>query len=354
MISLKRLLRSVVLTGMALGGCLILNPVTPPANSASPGPAEGATSQGRAGKGEYILLFAGDVMLSRTVGLRMKESGDWSLPFRLIASDLSGADLRYCNLECPISDRGSNRYHLYSFRADPRALEGLKTARFDVVSQANNHAYDWGPEALLDSMDRLRQAGIKPVGAGQNILAAHYPLLVHLGSLRIAFLAYVNIDPKGAAAGIDRPGVAWLDAPQALTDIRFARPLADVVIVCPHWGVEYALRPTSEQVSLAHAMIDAGADMVVGSHPHVVQLIENYHNHWIAYSLGNFIFDQQGSATRRGLLLRVAVRDNRVSDVRPMEININSSFQADLAPPDKSSSPPIMARTGNGSIHPGE
>ena len=177
---------------------------------------------------------------------------------------------------------------------------------------------------------------------------------MHLGSLRIAFLAYVNIDPKGAAAGIDRPGVAWLDPAQVLADIRFARPLADLLIVCPHWGVEYALRPTSEQVSLAHAMIDAGADMVVGSHPHVVQPIENYHNQWIAYSLGNFIFDQEGPATRRGMLLRVAVRDNRIFDVHPTGININSTFQAELAPTDKSYTPPVMARTATGSIHLGE
>ena len=145
----------------------------------------------------------------------MKESGDWSLPFRLIASDLSGADLRYCNLECPISDRGRDNHHLYSFRADPRALEGLKTAGFDVVSQANNHAYDWGPDALLDSMERLRRREFSRWG-GHNIFAAHYPLLMHLGSLRVAFLAYVNIDPKGATAGIDRPGVAGSTLPRSL------------------------------------------------------------------------------------------------------------------------------------------
>src|SRR5208282_6329741 len=146
---------------------------------------------------------------------------------------------------------------------------GLKDVGFDVVSQANNHTYDWGPEALLDSLERLLAAGIHPLGAGQNTWAAHYPLLVNVGSLRIAFLAYVDIDPQEATAGVNRPGVAWLDPAQALADIRFARPLADLVIVCPHWGVEYALQPTGDQVELAHQMIDAGADLIVGSHPHV-------------------------------------------------------------------------------------
>jgi poly-gamma-glutamate synthesis protein (capsule biosynthesis protein) len=277
------------------------------------------------------MLFTGDIMLSRTVGARMEAQKDWSFPFHLISDTLHDADIRYCNLECPVSDRGRNLHHLYSFRADPRAIDGLKAAGFNVASQANNHTYDWGPDALLDSLERLRAAGIQPVGAGQNILAAHYPLLVPVGSLRIAFLAYVNIEPKEAAAGIDRPGVAWLDPAQALTDIRFARPLADLVIVCPHWGVEYALKPTPDQVDLAHQMIDAGADLIVGSHPHVVQPVEKYHDRWIAYSLGNFIFDQEGPNTHRGLMLKATVRDRHVVDVQSIPIDINSSFQAKLA-----------------------
>ena len=273
---------------------------------------------------------------------------DWSLPFHLIADTLRNADLRYCNLECPVSDRGHNLHHLYSFRADPRVIDGLKAAGFNVASQANNHTYDWGPEALLDSLERLRAAGIQPVGAGQNILAAHYPLLVNVGGLRIAFLAYVNIDPKEATAGVDRPGVAWLDPAQVLADIRFARPLADLVIVCPHWGVEYALQPTREQVEIAHQMIDAGADLVVGSHPHVVQPLEKYHDHWIAYSLGNFIFDQQNYATHRGLMLQVKVRGKQIAEVLPIPIKINSTFQAALAQPDPRMLPPILAGRGSG------
>ena len=257
---------------------------------------------------------------------------DWSLPFRLISDALRAADFRYCNLECPVSDRGRNLHHLYSFRADPKVIDGLRDAGFNVASQANNHTYDWGPEALLDSLERLNAVGIRTVGAGQNSLAAHYPLLVRVGALRIAFLAYVNIEPKEATAGVDRPGVAWLDPAQALVDVRFARPLADLVIVCPHWGVEYALKPSKEQVDLAHQMIDAGADLIIGSHPHVVQPVEKYHDRWIAYSLGNFIFDQKGANTRRGLMLKATVRDQHVLDVESIPIDINASFQAKLAP----------------------
>lgn len=326
--------RAVFAAVVLFAGLCVSSSISPPQSAATPQiPATGtAPAPTTLGKSEYTLLFTGDVMLSRSVGSRMATQKDWALPFHLIADTLRNADLRYCNLECPVSDRGHNLHHLYSFRADPRVIEGLKATGFDVASQANNHAYDWGPEALLDSLARLRAAGIQPIGAGQNILAAHYPLLVHLGGLRIAFLAYVNIDPKEATAGVDRPGVAWLDPGQTLADIRFSRPLADVVIVCPHWGVEYASQPSRDQVELAHQMIDAGADIIVGSHPHVVQPLEKYHDHWIAYSLGNFIFDQQDYATHRGLMLQVKVREKQITEVLPIPIKINSSFQAALAP----------------------
>jgi poly-gamma-glutamate capsule biosynthesis protein CapA/YwtB (metallophosphatase superfamily) len=352
---MKHWLRMGFLAALAVGSWCVLSPLTPPQDAEPPQtpstktPAAPSTPQRR----EYTLLFTGDVMLSRAVGSGMATQKDWSFPFHLIADTLRSADLRYCNLECPISDRGRNLHHLYSFRADPRAIEGLKAAGFDVASQANNHTYDWGPEALLDSLERLRAAGIRPVGAGQNILAAHYPLLVNVGCLRIAFLAYVDIDPKEAAAGVDRPGVAWLDPAQALADIRFARPLADLVIVCPHWGVEYALKPSRTQVELAHQMIDAGADLIVGSHPHVVQPLENYHDRWIAYSLGNFIFDQQNPATHRGLMLQVTVREKQIAEVLPIDIKINSSFQAALAPVDNRSPRPILAAKSTDLPHPG-
>jgi poly-gamma-glutamate synthesis protein (capsule biosynthesis protein) len=342
---MKQWLRMGFLAAMAVGGWCVLGPITPPQDAAPPqkSSAETTAALSPPERREYTLLFTGDVMLSRAVGSRMAAQKDWSLPFHLIADKLRSADLRYCNLECPVSDRGRNLHHLYSFRADPRVTEGLKATGFNVVSQANNHAYDWGPVALLDSLARLRAAGIRPVGAGQNILAARYPLLVNVGGLRIAFLAYVDIDPKEAAAGVDRPGVAWLDPAQALADIRFARPLADLVIVCPHWGVEYALKPTRDQVELAHQMIDAGADLIVGSHPHVVQPLENYHDHWIAYSLGNFIFDQQSPNTHHGLMLKATVRDKHIIDVAPLPININSGFQAVLAPVKESSPRPTLA-----------
>ncbi len=285
---------------------------------------------------QQTLLFVGDVMLSRSVGAKIKAQNNWNYPFEKIADTLRAADLTFANLECPVSDGGKNLHHLYSFRADPQVIGGLKYAGFGVLGVANNHMYDWGRPALLDTVQRLRDAGLHPVGAGANELEAHYPVIVNLKGVRIAFLAYVGIEPKEAMAGADEPGVAWLDGDRVLGDIRFARPLADVLIVCLHWGVEYAPRPDRKQVELAHQMIDSGADLVVGGHPHVVQPSEFYHGHWIAYSLGNFIFDQHWPSTHHGIMLKVTLTDKKITDATAIPITIDKLFQAFVTPPEQS------------------
>ncbi len=327
---MPRWTRTATLAGLILAGVSVLDPLgsteppLPPSNPAS------SPSAPR----EYTLLFLGDIMLSRGGGAKMRFEDDWAYPFHEIAATLRAADLVYANLECPISDQGRELGHRYSFRADPRAMAGLKEANVRVVSQANNHTYDWGPAALLDSLERLRVGGIRVTGAGQNDLEAHFPVIVDLNGVRLAFLAYVDVPPPEATAGVDRPGVAWLEPGRVLADIRYARPLADVLIVCPHWGVEYKTQPTRAQVKLAHAMIDTGADLVVGSHPHVAEPLEAYHGRWIAYSLGNFVFDQHNPATHRGQMLKVTARARRVTAAALVPIAINRHLQATLAPPE--------------------
>jgi poly-gamma-glutamate capsule biosynthesis protein CapA/YwtB (metallophosphatase superfamily) len=292
---------------------------------------------------EQKLLFVGDVMLSRSVGAKMKAENDWTYPFLKVADALRAADLAFGNLECPVSDTGRNRHHLYSFRADPRAIQGLTFAGFDVMSVANNHMFDWGRPALMDTVERLRAAGIRPVGAGANDLEAHHPVIVNLHGVKIAFLAYVNVPPQEATAGTDYPGVAWLNPDRTLADIRFARMLADLVIVSLHWGVEYRRRPLRSQVELAHQMIDAGADLVVGGHPHVVEPLEEYHGHWIAYSLGNFIFDQNDPPTHHGLMLEVTLAGKQIAAVHPIPITIDHSLQAFVTPEKKPADSPQLA-----------
>jgi poly-gamma-glutamate capsule biosynthesis protein CapA/YwtB (metallophosphatase superfamily) len=316
-------IRCSALSVFSLAGALWIGPVD------QPPPARPPSKQAPP---ERTLLFVGDVMLSRSVGRKIKAEGDWTYPFQKIGDTLRSADVAFGNLECPVSDVGHDLHHLYSFRADPAVIAGLKFAGFQAMSVANNHMYDWDRPALLDTVRRLREAEILPVGAGANDLDAHYPRILDAGGLRLAFLGYVAIPPREAAAGVNQPGVAWLEPDRAVADVRFARPLADVVIVSLHWGVEYASKPAAKQVEIAHRLIDAGADFVVGGHPHVVQRIEQYHRRWIAYSLGNFIFDQHSPGTHHGMMLKATVVGGQVASVEQIRITIDDSYQASLTP----------------------
>jgi poly-gamma-glutamate synthesis protein (capsule biosynthesis protein) len=256
------------------------------------------------------VLFVGDIMLSRSVGDEMAARNDWSWPFAVVASETAGADLTFGNLESVISDRGIVEGCRYCFRADPRAMQGLLTAGFDVVSVANNHVLDYGQAAFDDSLRRLRESGITPVGdAG--------PIFKEVQGMRVAFLAY------------SYP----LRQDKIVSDIAAARPLADVMVVSFHDGTEYETVHNAEQERIFRGAIDAGADLVIGHHPHVVQDTEKYGRGWIFYSLGNFIFDQLWSPeTMRGLGVDVAIRAGRITDIATRSVDISRQYQASVAP----------------------
>lgn len=290
------------------------------------------------------LLFAGDVMLSRFVGREIVRHKAPAYPFLKIADTLSQADLTFGNLEGPISSRGKNQSSSLSFRADPQAVAGLKFAGFDVMSLANNHIWDWGRVALGDTISILEENGIKPVGAGRNFQEANTPAILEAKGTKIAFFAFTNLYPKGLEAKKDAPGISRFDTNAISEAIRLVRPSVDIVVVSFHWGDEYKTRSNSKQQEIGHALVDAGADLIVGHHPHVIQEIEQYppspaasegrgRHGWIAYSLGNFVFDQNFQEeelykeTMRGLMLEVRVQGGKIVGVEPIEIKINPTFQ---------------------------
>jgi poly-gamma-glutamate synthesis protein (capsule biosynthesis protein) len=163
-----------------------------------------------------------------------------------------------------------------------------------VVSVANNHAGDYGRFAFVDMLSRLDAAGIGYFGGGANIARAYAPQVVLIGDLKVALIGVSNIETPYFAATETQAGIAWADDAQIVASIETARTLADVVIVMPHWGWEYTQIMSSEQQRLARLMVDAGADAVIGSHPHHIQKTEEYQGKIIAYSLGNFIFEGIG------------------------------------------------------------
>lgn len=278
-----------------------------------------------------VLMFVGDIMLSRRVGMKTTKQGDWQWPFLLISHYLASADLAFGNLESMISDQGRNVGSIYSFRADPRMLEGLTGAGFDVLMLANNHVGDWTRLAFEDTMARLTDRGVDYCGAGWDFDLAHQAVVREAGAAKIGFLCYTDLAPVHMKAATAKSGIAWMELGQLKDDIIAARAKADIIIVSMHTGYEYKEHPNKYQRDFARAAIDAGADLVVGHHPHVIQDLETYHNGWIAYSLGNFIFDQDFSEeTMHGWLLRVTIHDKEIISVEPIDIYINKDFQPAL------------------------
>jgi len=258
------------------------------------------------------LVFVGDVMLDDGPGRVVAAGRDPLAPFAALLAD---ADYRIANLECPLATTGTAiPTKIYTFRADPRATRVL-TGRFDAVSVANNHSGDYGRAAFLETLAVLDGAGIRHFGGGRNLVEAHAPLWIERKGLRIAVLGYDEFLPRAFEAGADFPGIAWSEDSHVISDIRAARAAgADIVIPFMHWGWEYEPGPNPRQRQLARAMIDSGADAVVGGHPHVTQGAEVYRGKPVIYSLGNFVFDGfEAPEAKLGWLLRMEIDQGGVS-----------------------------------------
>lgn len=253
------------------------------------------------------IAFVGDIMLTDTPGKVVRQGRD---PFAPFAALLKQADIRVGNLECVVATTGTaDPAKPYSFRAHPRTLPVLKR-HFDVVGLANNHSGDFGPAAFAEMLGRLDKARIAYFGGGHTLKEAHTPLIIERKGLRIALLGYDEFFPRSFEADVDKPGVAWSEDEQVRLDITTARSLhrADLVIPVMHWGWEHEPLASARQRQLARLMIDAGADAVVGGHPHVTQDIETYRGKPIIYSLGNFLFDSFTSEDNNtGWLLHMEV-----------------------------------------------
>ena len=211
-------------------------------------------------------------------------------PFEKVAATLDDADLTIGNLECAITRAGRAEMKPYTFKGPRQSLPLIKKY-FSAVSLANNHSGDWGKEGFADELTLLEEASIPYFGGGRNIRDARRPLILTAAGKRIAFLGYNDFPPTRFAATSSKPGIAWLKEADVIADIKTARASADYVLLFFHWGIELQPEPEAYQKDLARKFIDAGADAVIGGHPHIPQTIEWYKGHAIVYSLGNFVFD---------------------------------------------------------------
>lgn len=273
-------------------------PEPEPSATATPEPTLEPAATGGAGTGSgtpgdtVTLNFAGDVIFAGKVGELLQKQG-YDYPFSALGGMFKQDDLTVVNLETPVTTGGvSAENKQFVFKSAPQALDALKAAGVDAVNLANNHSLDMGTEGLLDTLGHLDQRGIPHVGAGRNAKEAYTAQHFERKGIKIALLGFTRVIPHSDwVAGANQPGVASVyDNREALKAIAREKASNDLVIVIVHWGKERVEQYDGIQQELGRSFIDAGADLVIGGHPHVLQGIEPYKGKWIAYSTGNFIF----------------------------------------------------------------
>lgn len=287
---------------------------------------------GPMGSGTITLAAVGDVCFGIDVAPVLNTRG-FAYPWAAEKQSLSQADLTICNLESCLTTRGQPNPSQTSFpqRGDPGAVTAMHDAGVDLVVLANDHIMDYGEEGLADTIAALDRSGIAHCGAGFTAAQAQAPAIEDISGSKVAFLAFTDVVLSGYQAEESKPGVAAAgDASQVENAVRNARAVSDYVVVYFHWGEtsETATRPA--QVDLAHAAIDAGAAAVIGSHPHVLQGLEEYHGGLIAYSMGNFVFNPPREEGRQSAILQVRLGRGRLeaADIFPVYITLCQPFPA--------------------------
>lgn len=245
------------------------------------------------------LAMVGDVMLGRLVNEVLKERTP-DYPWGDTLPLLRGADIRICNLECAISDRGeawSATPKEFHFRSDAKNIDVLRAANVNAVSLANNHALDYGYDALIDTLELLDSAAIHHAGAGRTRSEAEQPAIVKTDKGKVGIIAFTDNEPAWESTA-EKPGVFYVPiepgdvrAIHLLELIRNTKNEVDLLIVSAHWGPNWGYEPPPEHVPFAHAMVDAGADVVFGHSGHVFRGIEIYRRRPILYCVGDFIDD---------------------------------------------------------------
>ncbi len=286
------------------------------------------------------LAFAGDIMLDRGVknSVRKNFNNDYSKVFEKadLVKLFKKSDIVFANLEGPVSDKGADLRNLYSFRMDPSVVPALKGAGISVLSVANNHIGDWGRIAYSDTLSRLKENEILYTGGGNDKTEAETPVIIEKYGMKIGFLGFSDVGPNWMEAGQDKAGQLLASDPRFEEIIQNASEQVDYLIVSFHFGAEYKEKHNARQELLAHKAVDNGAKIVIGHHPHVIEDTEVYKNSFIAYSLGNFVFDQSWSKpTMQGMLLEIKLNRDGSMAVKKNTMFLNSVFQPDKIIPGK-------------------
>jgi poly-gamma-glutamate synthesis protein (capsule biosynthesis protein) len=307
-----------------IAGCAEVRTQNPAAEILAPVAQEQSPGDQR----DFTLVAGGDVAPAHHLSPYFSKHG-WDYPYQAISPYFQKADIGLVNLECPLSLRGRRlRGKKYTFCGPPEAAAALKKSGINAVSLANNHAMDFVPQALYDTLRYLDQAGISRAGAGMNAFAAHRPARIEIvdGPV-VALLSYTLTFPEQFWATRSKPGTALARLEQIQAEITATRTWAGLTIVCFHWGRELELNPRPYQTEFGRAAINAGAQVVIGTHPHVLQGVEFYKNGVIFYSLGNLAFGggQSRSAVLSGLAKITFDRSGTVKTAEILPLNVDNA-----------------------------
>jgi poly-gamma-glutamate synthesis protein (capsule biosynthesis protein) len=278
------------------------------------------TVRGPRGSGRPVTIaFGGDVHFEGMLGPQLDANPATVLA--PIAPVLAAADLAVVNLETAITERGDPAPKEFTFRAPARAFDALTAAGIDVASMANNHGIDYGPVGLLDSIAAARAASFPIVGIGRNAAEAYAPYRATVRGQRIAVIGATQVLDSaliGAWTATDtQAGLASAkDVARLTAAVRAVRPTSDTVVVFLHWGIETHTCPSADQEGLARALVDAGADILVGGHAHRLQGAGRMGGAFVAYGLGNFVFYTSGGPGAQSGVVEVTVTGREVDGYR--------------------------------------
>jgi len=280
------------------------------------------------------LAFTGVIVPARCVQAGVDARGDSNYIYQEVKDLISQADLAVGTLNATLSEYPPHTGCIFTYVlvGSSGNADSLQLAGFDVMSVATNHIKncgigDCGDRAFLDTLDNLRRVGILPVGAGQNLSEAMQPVVVTVKGIRFGIVSLGEIEPSTFATDTT-PGIAVLTDENLTKAIAEARRVSDVVIALPHWGPEDSSDPTEVQQHFARVAVEAGADLVVGNHTHVVQAVQEINGIQVFYGLGNFVFDQTWDlAHQQGVILQLHFEGNRLSgyDFTPTHVDMDGT-----------------------------
>lgn len=281
---------------------------------------------------ELRFMAVGDIMLGRGVGMRLQKAGDYKKAFEKVSDYFSMGDVLFANLETPLtsSTHGLDKKRKIVLKGNPEAVSALTSAGFNLISLSNNHMMDYYEKGLQDTMELLSKNGIIYAGGGKDIEDARKLAIKEVNGIKVGLLAYTDMaeltfagDPYlSFAAGTEKSGVVPRKYETIKEDILKARGQVDILAISLHWGVEESFTITQDQVEFAHNLIDDGADVILGHHPHQFQGMEMYKGKPIMYSMGNFLFDQNDSENMESFIIDMRYKGKELVEFAAIPVRI--------------------------------